>query len=62
MDYYAADVAAEATETWEIIPSFTMPPVSPAGPFHLYGAMFQSGFLDLEHLVSNGAVAEFYLE
>ena len=50
------------SDTLNLIPEFTMPPVVPAGPFYFYAAMFEAGALDLEHLVSNGAVFEFRLE
>jgi hypothetical protein len=42
-----------------LIPEFTMPAVSPYGPLYFYAAMFEPGFLDLEHLVSNGAIYQF---
>ena len=44
-----------------LIPEFTMPPVSPTGPLYFYAAMFEPGMLSLETLVSNGAVWEFRL-
>ena len=45
-----------------LIPEFTMPTVSPIGPLHFYAALFEPGYLDLEHLASNGAAYEFSLE
>ena len=39
------------SDTIEIIPSFNMPPVPDVGPLYFYGAMFESGYLDLDHLV-----------
>jgi len=48
--------------TLNIIPEFTMPAVSPAGPFYFYAAMFDHGYLDLDHLASNGTVVQFNLQ
>ena len=48
--------------TLEIIPLFTMPPVSPAGPLYFCAAMFEPGTLSLETMVSNGAIYEFRLQ
>lgn len=45
-----------------IFAPFAMPPVSPSGPYYLYGAMFSAGQLTVESLVSDVAVTEFYLE
>ncbi|HPQ39933.1 MAG TPA: endo alpha-1,4 polygalactosaminidase [bacterium] len=50
------------TSSRAIIPSFAMPPVSPAGPLYFYGLMFDPGTLDVDHMASNCAVAEFYLD
>jgi hypothetical protein len=62
IDYQALTITQGEEVTKEIIPEFTMPAVSAAGPLHFYAAMFQHGYLDLDHLVSNGAVWEFSLE
>jgi hypothetical protein len=45
-----------------LIPEFTTPAVSPAGPFIFYAAMFEPGTLSLETLVSDVAMWEFFLE
>ena len=45
----------------ELIPAFTMPQVTDAGPFYFYGAMFEPGTLELGTLVSNGTVWAFSL-
>ena len=62
IDFNRLEFPAGAEQTLRLVPPFTMPPVSPAGPFHFYAAMFERGFLDLDHLASNGAVWEFRLE
>ena len=62
LDYATTTVEAGLDAEWEIIPAFIMPAVSPAGPLYFYAAMFAVGELDLDHLVSNGAVYTFYLE
>ena len=47
--------------TMNLIPEFTMPEVSPAGPIYFYAAFFEQGCLDLLCLASNGASKEFHL-
>ena len=47
--------------TLTIIHPFTMPAVPPSGPLCFCAAMFEPEYLDLDHLISNGAVWEFEL-
>ena len=44
------------------IDSFQMPAVPSVGPLYFYAVMFQSGYLDLDHLASSGSVYQFYLQ
>jgi hypothetical protein len=62
LDWSPMTVTEGMSDVLELIPQFTMPQVSPAGPLYFYAAMFERDHLDLEHLVSTGAVATFYLE
>jgi hypothetical protein len=55
-------VTAGMDEAKEIIPSFTMPMVPPSGPFWFYAAMFETGYLDLDYLVSTGGAWNFSLQ
>ncbi len=46
----------------EVIPEFTMPEVSAAGPFYFYAACFAPGDLTVDALLSNVAGVEFRLQ
>lgn len=48
----------ESKDIW-IVAEFIMPDVSPSGPFAVYAVCMESGFLDLEHLISNIADVSF---
>jgi hypothetical protein len=61
IDFETVQVEEGLDATWELIPEFLMPAVAPAGPFYFYAALFESGHLDLDHLVSNGSSVEFRL-
>ncbi len=62
LTWTALDIMAGAWETLSVIPAFTMPTVSSAGPFYFYGLMFDRGYLDVNHMASNLADWEFYLQ
>lgn len=53
-------IAAGEEDTITIIPAFEMPPVDPFGPMYFYAAMFSAGQLDIDALVTNVDIAEFY--
>jgi hypothetical protein len=48
--------------TMSIIPPFTLPDVSPGGPFYFHTASFEPGALDLDHLVAAVDSVEFRFE
>jgi len=54
-------IPGEEQGLFTIFAEFFMPAVSPSGPFYFYGAMFESGELTVETLLSNVAIAEFSL-
>jgi hypothetical protein len=62
LDFVTWEIPAGADTAQMLIPEFTMPEVSPAGPFYFYAAMFETGYLDLDHLASSGGMWEFSLE
>ena len=61
IDHQEVQIGQLVDETWGLVPEFTMPAVSEAGPFHFYAAMFEPGYLAADNLVSNGAAWEFRL-
>ncbi len=62
IDYEPRDFPFDEPETLVIIPVFTMPDVSSAGPFHFFAAAFLPDTLSVDTMVSNLASVEFYLE
>jgi hypothetical protein len=63
LDYETWTITAGEDSSNALIPQFDLPENLPAGgPFHFYAAMFEEGYLDLDHLASNGAVWEFSFE
>jgi hypothetical protein len=62
LDYQPVTALGGESFTLYLIPQFTMPPIMPAGPFYFYAAMFDAGYLDLDHLASNGSSWEFNFE
>jgi hypothetical protein len=61
LDFESMSVAA-GTSSLEIIPTFTMPAVPPAGPFTFYAAMFEQGTPTTDTLLSSVATYTFSLE
>jgi len=62
IDFQRLTVDAGLSESWTIIPSFTMPAVNPFGPMFFYSVMFEAGTLSLDTIESTIASVEFYLE
>lgn len=60
LTYETMTIAAGEEDTITIIPAFEMPPVDPFGPMYFYAAMFSAGQLDIDALVTNVDIAEFY--
>ncbi|MBN2054561.1 CapA family protein [bacterium] len=61
LDHLAVFLPAHGQEILPVIDEFTMPPVTDAGPFFFYAAMFESGQLDVPYMESNLAMLEFWL-
>ncbi len=60
LTYETMTIAAGQEGTVSIIPAFEVPPISPFGPIYFYAAMFSAGHLDIDSLVTNVDIAEFY--
>jgi hypothetical protein len=61
LEHQDLTITAASSDEMVLISPFTMPPVPAFGPLFFYAAMFDDGFLDLDHLASNGSAWEFHL-
>ena len=56
LDHADVLVPANSQDVLHLIPEFSVPPVAIPETIYFYAAMFEDGWLDLDHLASNGAV------
>ncbi len=61
LDHDDLDLPENYEGMLEVIPSFIFPDATSSGPYHFYGVVFKDGMLDVPSVISNIAIAEFYI-